>query len=43
MALAHPKSGEMVYIPVAISKEFAISIMSANTPVSVYTYYEKKC
>lgn len=41
MTLANPKTGEMIYTTTAISKDFAVSIMAANTSVSVYTYYEK--
>lgn len=40
MALANPTDGAMYYCATAIDKNFAISIMAANTAVSVYTYYE---
>ena len=41
MALANPNDGAMYYCANPISKDMAISIMAANTSVSVYTYYEK--
>lgn len=40
MTLANPNDGAMYYCATAIDKNFAISIMAANTIVSVYTYYE---
>ncbi|MFQ6724077.1 MAG: hypothetical protein ACLRFE_01910 [Clostridia bacterium] len=40
MTLANPTDGAMYYCATAIDKNFAISIMAANTSVSVYTYYE---
>ena len=40
MTMANPDDGAMYYYTTPIDKNFAISIMAANTPVSVYTYYE---
>lgn len=40
MALADSTDGAMYYCCVPIDKAFAISIMAANTVVSVYTFYE---
>lgn len=37
---AYTKDGAMYYCATAIDRDFAISIMAANTSVSVYTYYE---
>ena len=41
MALADSTDGAMYFCATPIDKTFAISIMAANTVVSVYTYYEK--
>lgn len=40
IAFAEPRTGKMYYTPTAINRDFALSIMAANTTVSVYTYYE---
>lgn len=40
IALADPTDGTMYYCPIAIDKNFAVSIMATNTIVSVYTYHE---
>ncbi len=40
IAWANPSDGAMYYCPVEIERSFAVSIMAANTIVSVYTYYK---
>ena len=40
MVLSNSSTGAMYYCVTAIDRNFALSIMSYNNRVSVYTYYE---
>ena len=39
LAYARPSDGLMYYTPIKITKEFAISVMSYNSKISIYTYH----